>query len=300
MSTRLRVQSQHQPHKLPPGDPQANFIDFSEFWDAGITIKQPGYALKYVLEGTEKYEINGQAFAIRQGQYFLLSPGATGYGDIKGTTTVRGICVRLAPRLVAEVYAASRLSTDAEPDRMLAGLPNMDTFWGHQPNARIPQMLHQVGTSVLRDMNDLPVFDHSFFYQLAESYLIDYQVLNKQHEAIGAAKSATVRELHRRLLIGKYFIEDCYQAPITVTEVAREAMMSEYQFYRLFKSVFGVSPYQYILHKRLHHGYQLLTDGRMSITEVATLTGFADVHSFSKAFKKHFGVVPSAVLFRAK
>jgi AraC-like DNA-binding protein len=61
----------------------------------------------------------------------------------------------------------------------------------------------------------------------------------------------------------------------------------------LFKKVVGVSPHQYILSKRLELGKELLEKKQMPVSAAALESGFADVFSFSKAFRKHFGVSPT-------
>jgi AraC family transcriptional regulator len=68
--------------------------------------------------------------------------------------------------------------------------------------------------------------------------------------------------------------------------------LSEFHFIRLFKQSFSISPYQYIIQCRLAHAQTLLAN-HVSIANTAFDTGFADVFSFSKAFKKAFGMSPS-------
>jgi AraC-like DNA-binding protein len=60
----------------------------------------------------------------------------------------------------------------------------------------------------------------------------------------------------------------------------------------LFKTTFGISPYQYVVQKRLVYARNCLQNG-MIISDVAIKTGFADTPSFSKAFKKFFGIAPT-------
>ena len=70
---------------------------------------------------------------------------------------------------------------------------------------------------------------------------------------------------------------------------------TEYHFYRLFKSVFGISPHQKLVQNRLHFACNLLRSRKATVTEAALSGGFPDVYSFSKSFKKHFGFSPSLI-----
>ena len=48
-----------------------------------------------------------------------------------------------------------------------------------------------------------------------------------------------------------------------------------------------------MLKKRMEFAAGLLKDPNINVTDVASMAGFADVYSFSKAFKKYFRVAPS-------
>ncbi len=78
-----------------------------------------------------------------------------------------------------------------------------------------------------------------------------------------------------------------------IMSVARQSNMSVFHFYRCFKQVHGVSPYQYMLGKRLEYARELLTERNRLITDIASQCSFPDVFTFSKAFKKKYGCSPS-------
>jgi hypothetical protein len=61
---------------------------------------------------------------------------------------------------------------------------------------------------------------------------------------------------------------------------------------RGFKAVFGTSLYAYFQAERMRHAKDLLPNN--SVTETAVLLGYTNVSHFSSAFRRHFGVLPSA------
>jgi AraC family transcriptional regulator len=63
---------------------------------------------------------------------------------------------------------------------------------------------------------------------------------------------------------------------------------------RAFKKAFGVSPYQYVLGRRVERAKALLRDRNRSIAEVARACGFATQSHFSAAFKARTGDTPGA------
>jgi AraC-like DNA-binding protein len=116
-----------------------------------------------------------------------------------------------------------------------------------------------------------------------------YDLLNN----INAQKTETREEILSRLLLGKDFIDSCFLLNPDIKSIARECNMSEFHFYRCFKQVFGITPYQYILSRRLEYAKELLHDTGLRITAIAEQCSFRDVFTFSKAFKRKYGSSPS-------
>ena len=71
--------------------------------------------------------------------------------------------------------------------------------------------------------------------------------------------------------------------------------MSEYHFFRSFKQAFGMTPYQYLTTKRMNLAKELVQEGEKKISDIALICNFPDVFTFSKAFKRYYGVPPSAM-----
>ena len=122
---------------------------------------------------------------------------------------------------------------------------------------------------------------------------MDHIPIYKQLQSVPSLRSATRKDLLRRITKGKEFIDAHYTKSISVLTVANESNISEYHFYRLFKTFYGISPKQYIVEKRLKYAISKLKKGNSTVTQIAIESGFSDIHAFSKSFKNHFGVSPS-------
>ncbi len=61
----------------------------------------------------------------------------------------------------------------------------------------------------------------------------------------------------------------------------------------VFTSAMQKSPTAYVLNKKFEYAAQLLQENNVSPTEIASLIGYESIHSFSKAFKKRFGMSPT-------
>jgi AraC-like DNA-binding protein len=78
-----------------------------------------------------------------------------------------------------------------------------------------------------------------------------------------------------------------------VTEMAREARMSERAFRSLFQSVMGESPKRFYDRLRVETGAAILRQGLFTVSQVADHLGFSSPFHFSKVFHHHLGVRPS-------
>lgn len=67
---------------------------------------------------------------------------------------------------------------------------------------------------------------------------------------------------------------------------------------RRIKKATGLTTEQYLLRYRLERAKEMLLAGGMSVTEVMEAAGFSDSAHFSRAFKKCYGINPSALLNR--
>jgi AraC-like DNA-binding protein len=70
---------------------------------------------------------------------------------------------------------------------------------------------------------------------------------------------------------------------IDLEQAAGQAGISPFHFLRLFSSVLGVTPHQYLVRSRLRHAARLLADNDIPITDVAYDVGFGDPLQFRAA-----------------
>jgi AraC family transcriptional regulator of adaptative response / DNA-3-methyladenine glycosylase II len=77
--------------------------------------------------------------------------------------------------------------------------------------------------------------------------------------------------------------------------VAARLGVSERHLRRIFEAQWGISPLQYLQTRRLLCAKQLLTDTRLPVAMVATLSGFASLRRFNAAFVAHYRLQPRAL-----
>lgn len=84
-----------------------------------------------------------------------------------------------------------------------------------------------------------------------------------------------------------------YAHPLNVEALARGAYMSAGHLSREFKRIYGESPYQYLMTRRIERAMTLLRRGDQSVTDICFAVGFSSLGTFSTRFTELVGVSPS-------
>jgi AraC family transcriptional regulator len=94
------------------------------------------------------------------------------------------------------------------------------------------------------------------------------------------------------------YIESHLEKPMTLEELAGVANFSKFHFNRIFHSIVGETPFQFIQRVRIEKAATLIAINKNeSISEIATKCGFSELSVFSRNFKLYFKI--SASQYRA-
>ncbi len=97
---------------------------------------------------------------------------------------------------------------------------------------------------------------------------------------------------YQRLLPAKEYIEQHFDQPITLEELAFLSNMSVTNFRREWKKLYTESTLQYRDAIRLYYAKEYLNSGYYTVSEIAEKCGFDDVSYFVRFFKKQTGITP--------
>jgi signal transduction histidine kinase/DNA-binding response OmpR family regulator/streptogramin lyase len=75
--------------------------------------------------------------------------------------------------------------------------------------------------------------------------------------------------------------------------LAQEMFVSRRQLHRKLQAITGQGPGEFIRTLRLKRAAQMLIEKKMSVTQIALEVGFESPAQFTRAFKKHFNILPS-------
>lgn len=134
---------------------------------------------------------------------------------------------------------------------------------------------------------------------------VTYQSASQHLDTIGIIKQLFSRFLepgqsHTITSLLKYniqaillYIQNNLQRDIRVDELAGIACFSKDHFSRIFKSIIGMSPCEFIIQKRIERAQFLLLTTDMTQTQIIEKTNFKSVSYFCRIFKKTTRFTPN-------
>jgi AraC family transcriptional regulator len=272
-------------------------LNFSRLRKVDVELPVVGFSIHLVTQGREIYKVNGTPFNVDEGRFLLLNSHGSTHVVIDSPLPVEGVCIELTNELIDEALAAT---LDPEggvldhSDHFFTG----DGFIEHvQPatNTSLGRLLQPLAADLAVQPATPRCFPKDLYHAMAEAVVQDHMELLVRARTFTRVRTGTRKDLFRRIQKARELIHDGFQGPLEIAAMAREACMSEYHFYRMFKAWTGYTPHTYLVRLRLSHAHALLVQGGRDITDVALSSGFPDIHSFSRAFKRAYGIPPSAV-----
>ncbi len=91
------------------------------------------------------------------------------------------------------------------------------------------------------------------------------------------------------------FLNENYMYEFTMEELAHYTGRSLATFKRDFRKISDLTPEKWLVRKRLDVAYAMIKDGGRKVADVCVEVGFKNPSHFSTAFKRRYGVSPTAV-----
>jgi transcriptional regulator GlxA family with amidase domain len=98
---------------------------------------------------------------------------------------------------------------------------------------------------------------------------------------------------NRRMLRARDAMDRSYAEPLDIRSLARIAVVSEANFIRTFRAVFGETPHRYLQRRRIERAMFLLRTTDRRVTDVCFDCGFTSLGTFSRTFTAIVGEPPT-------
>lgn len=276
---------------------QGNAVVHSCLTQFAVKVPSNAVSIKTALSGKEQYRVNGVPFTLSPSEFLLVRKGDEVECEINSPVPVEGMCYYLDDILLEEISAFYKM----EENELLARPESEKQTPALIANA-FPfdqSLLARYLSTFSNSLKPGNVLNTEWFYQLGLLLLQHQGAIQKEINRLPASKRSTREELYKRLLTGKAYLEANIGSTVTMEEVAREACLSTYHFIRRFSQAFGISPYQYLLKRRLEQAAKMLSATDLPIRNIAHQIGMGDIHLFSRQFKKYYQICPSQYRMQA-
>jgi AraC family transcriptional regulator len=251
---------------------------FSELPKGSIDLGRPSLSAKVVLQGEERYEVDGRKAVLKPGSVLIVAPGQDCKALIGDNTA--GLCIYLPQR------AAVARPHPGEMSSAPILLPLIDHPFG--------EWVKSVSRTVAGEP-DAGRRHADCLLKVAQGRLTNFiEIADRRGSALSVERPARRAELLRRVELARAFLHATPTRAVSLAELSEAAGLSAFHLSRCFRDVHGVPPVAY------HRGYRLdlaavqLRHGR-KIVELVAEFGFADQTSFSRAFARKFGCSPGSL-----
>lgn len=165
------------------------------------------------------------------------------------------------------------------------GLPWTVQFGSPIADPGVAAVCHEMRRVVLAG----PVCEPGYLGALADALIARVVALSRhQDDAPSSPESLSPYKLRQVLRL----IDESLDQWVSVEGLAEAAGLSRAHFSRAFKKSTGETPARFVMRRRVVKARELLADPRLSLNEVAQMTGFSSQAHFTTAFKNELKVTP--------
>lgn len=268
------------------------------FWAKSRQVEFPEHwgclSVKTVFAGVENFVIDNEPFALTPSKYLILNDGQHYGSYIDSEEEVESFTINFTSEFIKEIMP----SLQQAPGQLLdvpspSDAKNIEFIQHFHPHDTLITPLIARIRLLAKDFwqNQLELEDayYYFFKALVQKYHDSHQIINKAP----ATRKSTKIELTRRLARARDFMDSNFTKAISLEDIAQVACMSQYHLLDCFKAIYALTPYQYLTQVRLQAAKNLLESKDISVQQACQRVGYEDISSFSKLYKKNFGVSPS-------
>lgn len=247
----------------------------------------PQLEISCVLKGQCLYHVGERMYDIRPGDVFLFNNTDPHGLVLEDGQSITHLVIHFYPSFIWNA-----LSSDLDYNFLLIFFQRSHTFShrldrNNPATHRIAELMQEIYHEFLeqRVCYELIVKIklQTIFTEIIRNY--DYIDRNKAGRSLHETDIAQLNAVLQ-------YINEHLDSELRLAHLASIAHVSPAYFSTLFKRFNGLSPVEYIVHKRIQRAIELICTTDMSMTEVAIACGFNNSTNFYKSFRKVTGRTP--------
>ena len=260
-----------------------NNIFFSFFYDdeSGCIHRSHEYAMNYVYSGEMLLDNGKEQIHVGKGECVFIPRDhhITMYKKTCDGERYCGIFLSFTRKFLREMYGKLELP------RMAADTPKIEQALRLPKTAEITSLFASM--TPYFDPNVKPQ-DDFMHLKLQEGLLALLHIDNRFVPTLFDFNEAWKIDILE-------FMNANYMYEFSLEELAHYTGRSLATFKRDFKKLSDLTPEKWLIRKRLEVAYRLMKEGGKRISDVYAEVGFKNPSHFSTAFKRQYGVPPTAV-----
>jgi len=232
-------------------------------------------SIKLARGGRERYFIDGRSIAVDDDSFLILNDNRVYGSRFDSNSELESFSIFFRPGMAEEILGAMQTTVERALDRGNAATQHSVEFTEalHPHDSTVSPVLRYIQYGVRSGVDDGDWYEEQLQF-LLERMLAHQRRLTRQLDLLPALKSATRREVGRRLALAVDLVHASYEDDIGLTDMARAACLSKFHFLRLFTELYGLTPHAFLQRKRALAAARLLEQGGRSATAVAARVGF--------------------------
>ncbi len=237
------------------------------------------FEIYYVDRGNCRFMVENNIYDLRKGDFLLIPPDVLHY-----TRYLDGPCKK---------YGIYFRSDDISP-QVSAAMPGGSSFFHETRIFQLPDAHHYQAELLLDRMLTEEKIEDSRTEAMLYLQLQELLLFCSRNCSFLQDIPANIRTTDRQIVLAARYISDHYMEPISAADIASAAGFSPNYLSKRFREAAGIGVHEYLMFVRLQHAALDLVSTNDSITEIALRSGFSDSNYFKDAFKKKYGITPSA------
>lgn len=246
--------------------------------------KHSSYEFHFVANGKGYITMDEKTFTARAGQFYLTGPHL--YHSQRSDEQ--------DPMDECSLQCQIRLNTEA-PKHEIEEAEAILQLLNRPMTTSVPDLYNSIGVffEILSEIQSKKIgFIANIKKLMIELIMSAVRSLNGERPApkISLPLSHSEHAIVRNCIL---FLEDNYQEPITLEDIAASIYFSPRHLGRVFKMITGHTVLEYLTEIRINRAKQLMAQSEISLEVIAQECGITNGSYLSTLFKKHFGESPN-------
>ena len=231
------------------------------------------YEFEIYLEGEGELIVNGKSYKIEPGTVSFMR--TTDFQEVKLTKDAK---IRLL-----------QISTEIMPEDLRVSFNN---FGGEFVKKLDSENFNKIMRLLDLIEEEMAISPRDNFTMMSVEYLA-YSMLSMLLRNFNLKNNRDKSMSKKTIYPILNYINEHFRENISVEDIANKFFLNSNYFCSLFRKETGLKCGDYIRNLRMDHAVRLVTLTKLSITDIASESGYNSISSFLRDFKAHFGVSPT-------